>query len=197
LVNAARDLVMQPASNLGSCLVARRADIQAPAPTGELDVSDLNPQSTAKIAGHPLHPMIIPFPIAFFVSALVTDLVYLQSGRPGFADASVWLLGAGIAMALLAAILGFTDFLSERRIRSLRHAWWHMGGNLLAVVLEIVNLYVRSSQGMEAAVAPIGVSLSVIVVALLLFTGWMGWAMVYRDHVGIADVADRPSGRGA
>jgi len=154
-------------------------------------VSDLNPQSTAKIAGHPLHPMIIPFPIVFFVSALVTDIVYLQSGRPGFADASVWLLGAGIAMALLAAILGFIDFFGESRIRSLRHAWMHMIGNLVAVILEVVNLWIRSTQGTEAAIVPTGVTLSVIVTLLLLFNGWMGWEMVYRHHVGVADVIER------
>jgi uncharacterized membrane protein len=156
-------------------------------------MSEINPHSTAKVAGHPLHPMIIPFPIVFFVTTLVTDLLYLQTRRPGFADASVWFLGAGIAMALLAAILGFTDFFGERRIRRLRQAWMHMIGNLIAVLLEIVNLYLRSTQGMETAIVPSGVILSVVVVVLLLFNGWMGWEMVYRHHVGVADVADSPA----
>jgi uncharacterized membrane protein len=155
-------------------------------------VQDVNPHSTAKVAGHPLHPMIIPFPIAFFVSALVTDIVYLQTGRPGFADASAWLLGAGIAMALLAAILGFTDFLGDRRIRNLSYAWMHMVGNLVVVILEAINLFIRSTGGAEAAIAPTGVTLSAIVTALLLFTGWMGWEMVYRHHVGVADLAEVP-----
>jgi uncharacterized membrane protein len=153
-------------------------------------VSDLNPQSTAKIAGHPLHPMIIPFPIVLFVCALATDILYLKTGRPGFADASVWLLGGGLAMAALAAVLGFTDFLGDRRIRSLRHAWWHMIGNVVAVVLELVNIYLRFSHGAETAIAPTGVTLSAVVVLLLLFNGWMGWELVYRHHVGVADVAE-------
>src|SRR3954471_20153695 len=126
---------------------------------GEPDVSDLNPHSTAKIAGHPLHPMIVPFPIAFFISALATDLMYLNTGRPGFADASVWLLGAGIAMALLAAVLGLTDFLGDRQVRSLRHAWWHMIGNVAAVVLEVVNFAMRMGHATDA-VAGAGVALS-------------------------------------
>lgn len=147
-----------------------------------------NPKSTAKIAGHPLHPMIIPFPIAFFVSTLVTDLVFLNTGRAGFAEASIWLLGAGLATALLAAVLGLTDFMGERRIRGLRQAWMHMIGNVLAVALEAVNLYLRSvTTDMHATVAPAGVTLSGAVVALLLFNGWMGWEMVYRGHVGVAD----------
>jgi uncharacterized membrane protein len=150
-------------------------------------MSDINPHSTAKIAGHPLHPMIIPFPIAFFVSALVTDILYLTQGRPGFAEASMWLLGAGIAMALLAALFGFIDFFGEARIRALREVWFHMIGNLAVVVLEAVNLWLRSTRGMTDAIQPTGIALSVVVVALLLFNGWMGWAMVYKRHVGIAD----------
>jgi uncharacterized membrane protein len=156
-------------------------------------MTEVNPHSTAEVAGHPLHPMIVPFPIAFFVATLATDLIYLQSGRPGFADASVWLLGAGIAMALLAAILGFTDFLGDRRIRRLNQAWLHMVGNLIVVLLQAVNLYLRATQGAEAAVAPAGVTLSAVVTVLLLFTGWMGWEMVYRKHVGVADTVEVPA----
>lgn len=150
-------------------------------------MSEINPHSTAEVAGHPLHPMVIPFPIAFFVSTLVTDLIYLQSGRPGFAEASVWLLGAGIAMALLAAVLGFVDFMGDRRIRSLREAWLHMVGNAIVVLLAAVNLYLRATQGAETAIVPAGVILSAVVTVLLLFNGWMGWEMVYRRHVGVSE----------
>ena len=52
------------------------------------DSDTVNPHSTAKIAGHPIHPMIIPFPIAFFVSTFVTDLLYLNTGSEGFATAA-------------------------------------------------------------------------------------------------------------
>jgi uncharacterized membrane protein len=150
-------------------------------------MTETNPHSTARIAGHPLHPMIVPFPIAFFVSTLVTDLVYLNTRSPGWASASMWLLGAGIAMALLAAVLGFTDFLGERRVRRIRDAWLHMGGNLIAVALAVVSFFLRAGQGPEAAIAPAGVALSAIVVIILGFTGWKGWALVYRHHVGVSD----------
>jgi uncharacterized membrane protein len=153
------------------------------------DIETQNPKSTAKIAGHPLHPMIIPFPIAFFVSTLVTDLIYLNTGRAGFAEASMWLLGAGLASALLAAVLGFKDFFGDWRVRRMRQAWLHMVGNLIAVALQAVNFYLRASGDMRDAVAPSGVTLSAVVVVLLLFNGWMGWEMVYRGHVGVADEA--------
>ncbi|HET9160307.1 MAG TPA: DUF2231 domain-containing protein [Caulobacteraceae bacterium] len=150
-------------------------------------MTEMNPHSTAKIAGHPLHPMLIPFPIAFLVSALVTDLIATTQGRPGFAEASMWLLGAGVAMGLLAAVFGFIDFFGERRIRALREVWLHMVGNLIAVALAAVNFYLRSTEGAQGSVPATGLVLSLLVVLLLLFNGWMGWAMVYKRHVGIAD----------
>ncbi|HKR87289.1 MAG TPA: DUF2231 domain-containing protein [Phenylobacterium sp.] len=152
-----------------------------------------NPRSTAKVAGHPLHPMVIPFPIAFFVSTLVTDLIYLNTHRPGFAEASMWLLGAGLASALLAAVLGLTDFLGDRRVRRLRQAWLHMVGNVILVALQAVNFYLRSAGDIRDAIAPSGVTLSAIAVALLLFNGWMGWEMVYRGHVGVVDETETAS----
>ena len=73
-----------------------------------------NPKSTASIAGHPIHPMLIPFPIAFLVTAFVTDLVFWRVGDPIWATVSMWLLGAAIVMALLAALAGFITFLAMR-----------------------------------------------------------------------------------
>ena len=152
---------------------------------------DANPRSTAKIAGHPLHPMLIPFPIVFFVSAFITDLAFLNTGDRGWAMASYWMLGAGVVMALLAALFGFIDFFGEQRVRALRAAWLHMLGNLAAVLLEAVNFYLRATQGPENAVGP-GVVISGVVVLLLLFNGWMGWEMVYRHRVGIIEAPDTP-----
>jgi uncharacterized membrane protein len=146
-----------------------------------------NPHSTARIGGHPLHPMIVPFPIAFFISAFVTDIAFLRTNSLGWADASMWLLGAGLAMALLAAALGLTDFLGEPRVRRIRQAWLHMGGNVLAVALAAGNFALRAAQGPADAISPAGVTLSAVVAVLLLFNGWMGWALVYRHHVGISD----------
>jgi uncharacterized membrane protein len=145
-----------------------------------------NPVSTAKIAGHPLHPMLIPFPIAFFVATLVCDLVFWRSGNLGWANAAIWLLGAGLVGAALAAIAGFTDFFGEPRIRAISSARQHMIGNVIAVLLQIVNFYFRYRDG-ASAVVPIGMVLSLIVVGILLFTGWKGWDMVYHHRVGVQD----------
>jgi uncharacterized membrane protein len=146
-----------------------------------------NPKSTASIAGHPIHPMVIPFPIAFLVTAFVTDLVFWSTGNEAWATASMWLLGAGIVMALAAALFGFTDFFGDVRIRNISSAWYHMIGNLAAVVLALINWYIRYRSGAAAGVFPWGIWISLITVLLLLFNGWKGWELVYRGHVGVAD----------
>ena len=148
-----------------------------------------NPKSTASIAGHPIHPMLIPFPIAFFVGTFVCDLVFWSTGDLGWAAATLWLLGAGLIMAALAAVAGLTDVLGDTQIRNLSTAWLHAGGNVLVVLIELYNWYSRYAHG-AAAIVPIGLVLSLIVVLILLFTGWKGWEMVYRHRVGVLDAPD-------
>lgn len=148
-----------------------------------------NPRSTASIAGHPIHPMLIPFPIAFFVATFLCDFAFWRTGDPGWTIASMWLLGAGLAMAALAAVSGLIDVAGEPRIRALREVWWHAGGNVLLVLIQLYSFYARYSEG-TAAVLPKELVLSLLAVCLMLFTGWMGWQMVYRDHVAISDDPD-------
>jgi uncharacterized membrane protein len=150
-----------------------------------------NPQSTARIAGHPIHPMIVPFPIAFFVAAFVTDLMFISNGEAGWATASMWLLGAGLVTAALAAVAGLIDFFGEPRIRGFYDAWAHLIGNLTAVVLEAVNLFLRYAGGSDV-VDSTGVILSGLAVLLLLYTGWKGGELVYRHRVGVADADQTP-----
>jgi uncharacterized membrane protein len=145
-----------------------------------------NPRSTAQIAGHPLHPMLVPFPIAFFVATLACDIVYSQTGDLFWFTATEWLLGVGVIIALLAALAGLTDLLGDERIRAITIVWWHFLGNLLVVVIEAVNWYRRYALGAPAAMST-GLILSAIAVLILLVTGWLGWEMVYRRRVGIAD----------
>jgi uncharacterized membrane protein len=145
-----------------------------------------NPRSTASIAGHPLHPMVIPFPIAFLVTTLVADLAYWKTGNAMWATGATWLVGAGVVMGLVAALAGFTDFFGSGQIRALNAVWRHMIGNLLAVAVSAGNWWVHYSQG-AAGIVPTGLVLSLIVVLILLYTGWQGWEMVYRRHVGVAD----------
>jgi uncharacterized membrane protein len=151
-----------------------------------------NPKSTASIAGHPIHPMLIPFPIAFFVATFVCDLAYWQTSNAAWATAAIWLLGAGLIMAALAAVVGLADVLGEPRIRALNDVWWHAGGNVIVVLIELYNFFARYSEG-TSAIVPKGLVLSLVVVCILLFTGWKGWEMAYRYRVGIANAGESPA----
>jgi uncharacterized membrane protein len=147
-----------------------------------------NPASTARIASHPIHPMLVPFPIACFVGALLTDLAYWKTAEMMWADFSAWLLFAGLVMGVLAAIAGLIDFLSNRLIRALAPAWFHMAGNAVVLVLAFFNALVHSRDAWTSVV-PTGLILSALTVLVLLFTGWMGWTMVYRHRVGVGSYA--------
>ena len=149
------------------------------------DFSTSNPRSTAQIGGHPLHPMLIPFPIVCFVGAFVVDLIYLSNGDAGWAEASRWLLGAGLLTAALAAATGLIDYMGDDRIRRLGHALQHMLANVAVVVIEIVNLVTRL--GNDDVIGSLGVYLSGAAVLVLLFSGWRGGDLVYVHRVGVHD----------
>jgi uncharacterized membrane protein len=146
-----------------------------------------NPQSTFQIAGHPLHPLLVPLPITLLVTAFVCDLAYWLNTNSLWATAAIWALGAGIMTAALAATGGLIDFLGDRRIRDLSDAWYHFLANGTAVVVAIVNFYVRYRYGAEAGVFPWGIGLSLVTVLLLLFSGWKGGELVFRYRVGVLD----------
>ncbi|MBZ9809938.1 MULTISPECIES: DUF2231 domain-containing protein [unclassified Mesorhizobium] len=145
-----------------------------------------NPASTASIAGHPIHPMLVPIPIACFVGALLTDLNYWRTAEMMWANFSAWLLTVGVIVGVLAAIAGLTDFLGDSRVRAHKTAWLHMLGNALAVILSFFNMLIHTRDAWTS-VMPTGLILSALVVLILIFTGWLGWALVYRHHVGVAD----------
>jgi uncharacterized membrane protein len=146
-----------------------------------------NPKSTAKLLGHPIHPMLVPFPIAFFIGAFLADLAYLKTGDGFWATAALWLLGAGLLGAALAAVAGLIDFAGDRRIRSLGAAWVHMLGNVTVVVIELINLGLRLNDPAAALPSP-GAYLSGAAFVLLGLTGWMGGELVFRHRVGMAGV---------
>ena len=139
-------------------------------------------KSTASIAGHPIHPMLVPLPIGLFVAALVTDILFLVDGSPGWAIASRWLIGGGLAGALLAALAGFVDFAGSARIRAIRDAWLHLFANLSVVVIEAISLFLRLPDPQVAGSA--GLLLSAVAALVLVFSGWKGGELVFRHGVG-------------
>ena len=148
------------------------------------DTAHGHPRSTARIATHPIHPMLVPFPIVCFIGVFVVDLLYVR-GDTGVATASNWLLGIGLATAALAALAGLTDFFGDLRVRALGDAVKHMTANVIAVLIEAANLFLRL--GNPDFIGSTGVYLSGLVVLILLYSGWKGGELVYRHGVGVLD----------
>ena len=145
---------------------------------------DAHPRSKASIAGHPIHPMLVPFPIVCFIGTLLTDITYWRTADMMWSNFSAWLLTIGLVMGGLAALAGLIDFLSSRSVRAQPPAWPHMLGNLLVLGLSLLNAFVHSRDAWTSVV-PTGLFLSTAVVAIMGVTGWLGWSMVYRHKVGV------------
>jgi uncharacterized membrane protein len=142
--------------------------------------------SVAQIAGHPLHPAIVPLPIGMFVGAFVADLAYARTRDRFWARTGHALALAGVGTGLLAGALGATDFVGRDRIRSRGSAWVHGAGNLAAVGLGVGSVLLRRDRRPEVVV-PNGIALSTAIVAILAVTGWLGGELVFRHRVGLAE----------
>jgi len=140
-------------------------------------------RSTARIGSHPLHPMLVPIPIACFAGTLLTDLMYWRTAEMTWADFSAWLVTVGTIVGWLAAIAGVIDFLGNRLVRRVAPAWPHAIGNIAVLITATFNMLIHSRDA-YTSVVPIGLILSALTVLMLLFTGWLGWSMVYRYRVG-------------
>jgi uncharacterized membrane protein len=146
--------------------------------------------STVAIAGHPLHPLIVTFPIAFLVGAFGTDLGYWLTQDTFWARASIWLIGAGFVSGIVAAITGMTDFLRIKRVRKRRAGWIHMVGNVAALLLSLANWSLRLYDS-TSAILPVGITLSALVSILLGLTGWYGAELIYRHKVAVIGFSSR------
>lgn len=137
----------------------------------------------ASIAKHPIHPMLVPFPIGLWIFSLICDLVYaLDWGGPFWKDMAFISMAGGTIGALLAAVPGYLDYRSLTVPKVQRIAQWHLGINLSLVVLFAINLWLRMSHEMGGSLPVI---LSFVGVAMLAVSGWLGGELVYVRGVAI------------
>lgn len=144
--------------------------------------------SRASIAGHPIHPMLVPIPIGLFVFSFVSDLAaYFGSSDP-WSTVAFYCIGGGIVGALLVAVFGFIDLLSlsDDRVKKIGIA--HMAINLGVVALFVVNFALRW-QGHALGGAPL--VLSVAAILMLLASGWLGGHMVFVHGVAVSPQGKR------
>jgi uncharacterized membrane protein len=145
--------------------------------------------SPANIAKHPIHPILVVFPIGLWVFSFVCDLAYAASGHASWYDAAFYAMAGGIIGGVAAAIPGLIDLLSINTPIVRRMGITHMLLNICAVALFSINLFLRTQMG-AGSVAP--VLLSVIGLFLILMSGWLGGQMVYVYGVGVQPRPEAP-----
>ena len=144
--------------------------------------------SPASIMGHPIHPMLIPFPIALWIFSLVADLIYLWRGNPVWENyiAFYTLLG-GIIGAAAAAVPGLIDWATLTDPAAVKVANWHARVNIFGLLIFIASFYLRTTSGATWIVSMpmLPIILSCIGVLGLGVAGYLGGELVFRHGVAV------------
>lgn len=141
-------------------------------------------ESKAKLLGHPVHPMLIVFPLGLLATAVAFDIVGLAQGDASWCRVSYWMIAAGIIGGLCAAVFGLVDwFVVPAGTRAKRIGLLHGGTNVVVVLLFIASWGMREANGQIPSSGAL--TLSFIGVVLALVGGWLGGELVDRLGVGV------------
>ena len=143
-------------------------------------------KSKASIAGHPIHPMLIPFPLALWVTSFVVDILFYFLRHPTLLLIAKFMIAAGCLGAVAAAIPGIIDWLSIKNGEVKKAANWHARLNITALVVFAISLLLRlgSYSGIVGRKLTIPFLLSLVGVILITISGWLGGELVFRYGVG-------------
>ncbi len=143
----------------------------------------------AKIMGHPIHPMLVVFPIGLYITSFVFDLVYLSTGNPFWFRMAFWTMVGGLVGNLAAAIPGFLDYLTlPPRTETRQIATYHMGIGVTLAILYFANILLRDWGIIAENMKPWSVViLNLVGVLLIGLQGWLGGELVYKHGVGVEE----------
>lgn len=151
-------------------------------------------KTRASIKGHPIHPILIPFPIGLLVFSVIADLVYLWRGNPVWENyIAFYTLLAGIIGAAAAAIPGFIDWLTLTDRDTVKVANWHARVNIITLVIFIASFCLRTSGGaaLIAGMPLLPIILSIVGVVGLAIAGWLGGELVFKHGVAVSSRTGR------
>jgi uncharacterized membrane protein len=141
-------------------------------------------ESRTKVMGHPLHPLLVAFPIGLLATSLGFDIVGIFSGNPTWREASFYMIAVGAGMGLVAGVFGFLDWLAiPKGTRAKFVGLAHALGNVGMLTIFTVSWILRLPQ--HDTTKPLPIILSIVGVGILLVTGWLGNELVNRLGVGI------------
>jgi uncharacterized membrane protein len=151
-------------------------------------------ESRAKLFGHPIHQMLIVFPLGLLATSIVFDIINLIRSNGYWSEIAYWLIAAGVIGGLIAAPFGLVDWIKiPDSTRAKTVGLLHGAGNLLVTILFAVSWYLRRDD--PRTPETLAFILSFAGGALALVTGWLGGELVDRLAVGVDDGAhlDAPS----
>ncbi|HEU4933988.1 MAG TPA: DUF2231 domain-containing protein [Pyrinomonadaceae bacterium] len=143
-------------------------------------------KSKATLAGHPIHPMLIPFPIALWATSFVVDILFYFLRHPTLLVVAKLMIAAGCLGAIAAAIFGIIDWLSIKNGDVKKVANWHARLNIAALVVFAISLFLRMGSYSELVGRKLTIPflLSLVGVILITISGWLGGELVFRYGVG-------------
>jgi nitrite reductase/ring-hydroxylating ferredoxin subunit/uncharacterized membrane protein len=141
-------------------------------------------KSTAHIKGHPIHPILVTFPIAFFIATFLFDILALSANRTDFAFVAYCAQIAGVVSALLAAVPGILDYFftvppkSSGKKRAAQHGLL----NTLNLVIFFAAWLLKKDPYLPTMPILLMEGLGVVILGI---AGWMGGTLVYRNQIGV------------
>ena len=145
--------------------------------------------SKVKIFGHPVHPMLVAYPIAFNTATLVGFIIYAINADLFWLKLTIAVNAAAVVMSIVAAIPGFIDWAAAipNGTPAKLTGRIHMGLNVAALVLFIVSFfaYYRYWNGPADVGVTLGIVLTALGVALTIAAGFQGWVLIQNYHVGV------------
>ncbi len=145
-------------------------------------------KSRLQFAGHPIHAMVVGFPIGLYSSAVVCDLLHLALGGDSWFRMAYWMLVFGLVSHLGAAATGLPDFFAvmKERADARRPAQTHLVFGISLLVVQGLNLAVRNGGELpHGGSVAFPVIINLIGASLTGVQGWYGGELVYRHHIGI------------
>src|SRR6478735_1307396 len=144
--------------------------------------------SKAKILGHPIHPMLVGFPVAFYTGTLVAFIVYAATKNVFWFHLAGVVNWAGVVTAALAAVPGLIDWATgiPRASAAKKTGLIHMGLNVASLLLFLISAVATLNHWDNLMPSADGqLALSAIGVLLTLPAGFLGWSLVQDHHVGV------------
>jgi uncharacterized membrane protein len=139
--------------------------------------------SRMSVARHPIHPMLIHFPVAFLLGLVGSDLAYVYLADPFWARVGLWLAGLGSLSGWLAGLAGFVDLVLVRHINNLVNAWSHALLAVMTLSLASFNWLLRFNE--KTGFNDWCLYVSLMTAALISITSILGGHLVYQHGVGV------------